>query len=313
MVGNKNPDVIKKYVNTNLDKIKEVAPDFTTKKYKYERPHYQETKPNASHQADLMFISSDRHRPKQPKQALVVSDFASKKLDVAFTNGRTAKDSTKALKKIYQKNKILEPPTYRIVVDAGNEFEGEFSKYVKKDLNKVLTKKTAGKSIGHIDKQIAFIKDKFADKQDKFDQQIYETNSKSKTINDFNFTSNMNNIVDELNSKELKKPRSRPRNQSQKNIIGAENTNENLLEVGQIVRRVLHKQINRNTGKSEFKKGDVRWSHEKFKIVNLYLTPGSPPMYELQKVDENNNIVGEPDVSNPVHYRQIKLASYFKK
>ena len=85
--------------------------------------------------------------------------------------------------------------------------------------------------------------------------------------------------------------------------------NDHLLQVGDIVKRKLYKTENRNVG--NFRKGDRRWTLKDFKIVNIFLTPGSPPMYELQEVDGNGKVIGKPDSDNPVHYRHVKLSSYF--
>ena len=78
-------------VDLDLKKMKEFPP----KVNKYERPRYAETAPNKTHQADVMFIPEDRQLPGQPTAALIVSDVASKRLDVRFLKEKTANETKK--------------------------------------------------------------------------------------------------------------------------------------------------------------------------------------------------------------------------
>mgnify|MGYP001810685685 CR=1 FL=1 len=291
-------------IDLDLKKMKEFPP----KVNKFERPRYAETAPNKTHQADVLFIPEDRQLPGQPTAALIVSDVASKRLDVRFLKEKTANETKKALQQIYNSDNI-DKPEYRIVTDAGAEFKGPFKNYVENELNTKLATKTAGKSIGHIDAQISKVKEKFYDAQDEFEQ----NKKKSKVKGYFRFRKEMENVVDDINS-DYKKRESegkirKPRFSSEKNVIATNDVNDHLLQVGDIVKRKLYKTENRNVG--NFRKGDRRWTLKDFKIVNIFLTPGSPPMYELQEVDGNGKVIGKPDSDNPVHYRHVKLSSYF--
>jgi|694.fasta_scaffold15466_11 hypothetical protein len=298
-------------VDLDLKKMKEVP----TKVNKYERPRYAETAQNKTHQADVMFIPEDRQLPGQPTAALIVSDVASKKLDVRFLKEKTAAETKKAIQQIYNSNHI-DKPEYRLITDAGAEFKGQFKNYVENELNTKLATKTAGKSIGHIDAQISKVKEKFYDAQDEFEQNKRRSKVKGeKSRGSFLFRKEMEDIVDEINS-DYKKRESegkirKPRFATQKDVIATDDVNDHLLQVGDIVKRKLYKTENRNVGK--FRKGDRRWTMEDYKIVNIFLTPGSPPMYELQEVDKDGKVIGKPDSDNPVHYKHVKLSSYFQE
>lgn len=298
-------------VDLDLKKMKEFPP----KVNKYERPRYAETGKNKTHQADVMFIPEDRQQSGQPTAALIVSDVASKQLDVRFIKEKTASETKQALQHIYKWSKKLDKPDYRIVTDAGAEFKGPFKNYVENELNTKLATKTAGKSIGHIDAQISKVKEKFYDAQDEFEQNKRRSKVKGEKSNSiFQFKKEMESVVDEINSENKKRESEgkirKPRFSSEKNVIATNDVNDHLLQVGDIVKRKLYKTENRNVG--NFRKGDRRWTMQDFKIVNIFLTPGSPPMYELQEVGADGKVIGKPDSDNPVHYKHVKLSSYFK-
>ena len=92
------------------------------------RPHWNVSKPNAVHQADLLFLPHDTVSRKTYKYALVVVDVASRYTDAEPLTSKYSTEVTKALTKIYSR-RLKWPNT--IMVDSGTEFMGELTKVVK--------------------------------------------------------------------------------------------------------------------------------------------------------------------------------------
>ena len=93
------------------------------------RPHWEVSKPNMIHQADLLFLPHDTVGRKTYKYALVVVDIATRYKDA---EPRTSKESSlvaKAFEKIYSRK--LNWPSV-LMVDPGKEFFGSVNTLVKK-------------------------------------------------------------------------------------------------------------------------------------------------------------------------------------
>jgi len=91
--------------------------------------------------------------------------------------------------------------------------------------------------------------------------------------------------------------------------------------LGTIVKRKLYRS-ERTGGDIRFRSGDYKWSVENYKITNIYLTPGSVPMYELQEVDKNYKpqyrqgpdiVKTEPLTRTPVPYTDVKPIASIRK
>ena len=91
-------------------------------------PKFQNFVKNNCHQADILFLPSDRGY----KYLLVVVDISTRLLDAEQIKDKNASSVVKAFKKIYNRD-ILVIPT-NIDCDAGTEFHGETKKYFE-DLN----------------------------------------------------------------------------------------------------------------------------------------------------------------------------------
>jgi hypothetical protein len=92
------------------------------------RPHWNVSKPNEIHQADLLFLPHDSVKRRTYKYALVVVDIASRYTDAEALGSKYSTEVAKALTRIYSR-KMEWPKT--IMVDSGTEFMGEITKVAK--------------------------------------------------------------------------------------------------------------------------------------------------------------------------------------
>lgn len=93
------------------------------------RPHWVVTKPNAVHQADLLFLPHDKVGRKTYNYALVVVDVASRYKDAEPLTTKGASEVAAAFERIYSR-KLRWPKT--LSVDPGSEFKGEVEKVMER-------------------------------------------------------------------------------------------------------------------------------------------------------------------------------------
>jgi len=92
------------------------------------RPHWNISKPNEIHQADLLFLPHDTVKRKTYKYALVVVDVASRYVDAEPLTSKYSAEVSKAFGEIYSR-KLQWPET--MMVDPGTEFKGEVTSIMK--------------------------------------------------------------------------------------------------------------------------------------------------------------------------------------
>ena len=100
-------------------------------------PHYDRpTKEGINHQADLLFLPTDKFGY---KYLLIVVDIADWRCDGVPLKSKTASSILSGFKKIYESRKILKFPV-KMQFDSGGEFEGGISDYFLK--HKVIPKRS---------------------------------------------------------------------------------------------------------------------------------------------------------------------------
>jgi hypothetical protein len=100
--------------------------------------HYDQDKPNHTHQVDLLYLPTD----KKYKYALTVIDIASRYKEAQPLKTKTARDTAKAISEIYERSPLEFPSV--IMCDKGSEFMSEFIKLMKQHnvkINRSLNKK----------------------------------------------------------------------------------------------------------------------------------------------------------------------------
>jgi len=94
------------------------------------RPMFDEDKPNAVHQADLLYLPHDRVGRHTYKYALTVVDVASRYKEAEPLTDKTAAEVATALSRIYKRGPLTWPRLLQ--VDPGREFMGAVSQLLAK-------------------------------------------------------------------------------------------------------------------------------------------------------------------------------------
>ena len=236
------------------------------------------THENYLHQADILYLPTSQFGF---KYAFVIVDIATSKCDAIPLKNKTPKDIINSLKTIYDKHTILKKP-YILQFDSGSEFK---NKDVKKHLTdlKISVRYTLpnrhrqnsvvesrNKYLGHLILKYLALKE-------------LKTGKKSTA-----WHKNIDDFITYMNSK-LKKPRSL----NMFDDITGRNDNIEILELNQKVRKILDYPINANNNKkvdNKFRTGDMRFSKEIYKIKHIILNPNIPPLYMLNKKDNDETL-----------------------
>ena len=237
-------------------------------------PHHESYKKDAVHQMDLLFLPSDN----QYKYALTVIDVFDRTADAEPLRQKTASSVVKALVKIYSRN-YLSIPKMWIQVDDGSEFKGEMNEFAKKHkigIRRALPNRHRQQaSVEALNGILAKI---------IFELQAIEEVSTNKVNK--KWVKNLPIIIEEYN----KKLSNSVKTKKKSNHATCQGDSCNLLNEGDYVRRILDYAIDNATGKkidSKFRGTDARWSKELYKIENVILAPGQPPLYKLEGINTN--------------------------
>ena len=234
-------------------------------------PKFQNFVKNNCHQADILFLPSNRGY----KYLLVIVDISTRLIDAEQLKDKNASSVVKAFKKIYNRD-ILDIPT-NINCDSGTEFHGETKEYFN-NLNVNVTYadpnrhrqqgivESANQRIG----KIIFMMQSHQELQTKKQCKVWVKFIRQ-IINDLNEDSNNKN---KTQTKEI----------STVPII-TEN-NKNILNINDKVRVKLDHPIdvyNKKKLGGNFRAGDIKWTINVYKIKEVLLRPGFPPLYLTTK------------------------------
>jgi len=224
-------------------------------------PHFQETEPNYTHQADLLFLPKDDGN----QYALVVVDVATGKTDSEPLKTKSAAAVLEAFKKIYSRG-ILKFPK-RLETDPGTEFKGVVKQYFN-DKGAYVRYGLPGRH-----RMQAVV--------ERRNQTIGTSLLKRQTAQELLTGEPSVEWVEDLPTvvKAIDK------NLPQKKKYPDRPTGDlNLLDVGTKVRVALDEPRDVTAGKrlhGKFRSGDIRWNPKERVIRQVNLGPGDPPTYLL--------------------------------
>jgi hypothetical protein len=233
------------------------------------------TQENYLHQADLLFLPTSQFGF---KYAFVIVDVATSKCDAVALKTKTPNDIINGIKTIYNKHKILKEP-YILQFDSGTEFKNKDVKNYLKDLkisvrfilpnrhrqNSVV--ESRNKYLGHLILKYLALKE-------------LDTGKKSTA-----WHNNLDKYIEFMNSKLMQ-----PKPINMFADIAGRKDNIEILEINQKVRKILDYPINAYDNKkvdSKFRTGDMRFSKDIYKIKHIILNPNMPPLYMLNKIDND--------------------------
>ena len=253
-------EVLKKEEHANLHRRPQ-------KEKKSEQPKVLIWKANTTHQADLCEMPLH----KGFKYFLTVVELACKRVDAEPIKNKEAPTVLNAFKRIYQRGRII-PPTHRLEVDSGTEFNNELIRnFFTKDIGVQIRYGEPGRH-----RQQCFV--------EKANQEIQRPLIKRMNAQELltgqpsiEWVDDFRDIVDEVDRKWRRDPPAIP--------IGLPRITKNdiLLSEGTKVRVKLEDPISvlgrRLHGR--FRTGDIRWDPRIRIIKKLILSPEQPPMYLL--------------------------------
>ena len=255
-------------------------------------PHIKNniTQTNYIHQVDILYLPTSQFGY---KYCLVVCDIADSKIDAISLKNKTPDDTIRALKKIYDINKILQKPLI-LQFDKGSEFQGSVKDFCKE--NKISYKYTLANrhrqnsSVENANKRLGTLILKY--------QGFKELKNNKKSTS---WHLHLNDFIKYLNAK-IKKPK--PINIFN-DIVGNGDKVE-ILELNTPVRRILDYPISNVSKKridNKFRAGDMRWEKEIKYIKHIILNPNMPPLYMLNKSGNENSL--DTSVSYTINQLQV--------
>ena len=235
-------------------------------------PHIKNniTQTNYIHQVDILYLPTSQFGY---KYCLVVCDIADSKIDAISLKNKTPDDTIRALKKIYDINKILQKPLI-LQFDKGSEFQGSVK----------------NSSVENANKRLGTLILKY--------QGFKELKNNKKSTS---WHLHLNDFIKYLNAK-IKKPK--PINIFN-DIVGNGDKVE-ILELNTPVRRILDYPISNVSKKridNKFRAGDMRWEKEIKYIKHIILNPNMPPLYMLNKSGNENSL--DTSVSYTINQLQV--------
>ena len=248
-------------------------------KYK-EMTHIKPMDKKLVHQADTLFLTNN----KGYKYLLVVGDEGGdRQMDVIPLKSKDSKAIAQAFKKIYSGSILKKPLNVR--VDPGNEFKGEAEKYFKdNDINVITSKIGRHKSQSIVENRNKQIAEIIFKRQMREEFISGEENSEwiallPKVIKTINKRSKENMVDVRKDFKKKIKKKREPKTLK--------------FGLGQRVYVKLEQPknvINDKTHSGNFRATDLRYDHQKRKIVNIITDPGSPVLYILNHPTKKGKI-----------------------
>ena len=244
-------------------------------------PHIKNNiyEPFILHQCDILYLPTSQFGF---KYCLVCVDVYNSKMDAVALKDRNSKSIVKGLETIYLNHKILELPI-TIQFDNGTEFNNKVvQKLLKKwetNIKYTLTNRHRQNSI--VEKA-----------NNKLGSLILKFQAENEIIKKKKTTAwhlHLNKFIEFLNKRISKNTN---KYNPFEDVAGNKDFIE-ILNIGDKVHKVLDFPIRANDDKrvgSNFRSGDIRFSKDKFKIMNIILNPKMPVLYMLNKLDKPNKI-----------------------
>ena len=248
---------------------------------KDDMPHIKNNiyEPFILHQCDILYLPTSQFGF---KYCLVCVDVYNSKMDAVALKDRNSKSIVKGLETIYLNHKILELPI-TIQFDNGSEFN---NKDVKKLLKKWETNIKYTLTNRHRQNSIV------EKANNKLGSLILKFQAENEIIKKKKSTAwhlYLNKFIEFLNKRITKNTN---KYNPFEDVAGNKDFIE-ILNIGDKVHKVLDFPIRANDDKrvgSNFRSGDIRFSKDKFKIMNIILNPKMPVLYMLNKLDNPNKI-----------------------
>jgi hypothetical protein len=240
---------------------------------------FQRYEPNYIHQMDLLFLPNDGGY----KYALVIADVGNRLVDAEPVKNKQPKTINTAIKKIYSRN-ILSYPKI-ITVDNGTEFKGLNIEFFKdKNIYMKKSKPYRHRQLAVVERKNQLIGTKLFK---RMTEQELLTNYVSKE-----WVSYLPIVIKELN-KTTKRNNKKITNKDVGVIPLCDGDACNILSNGTKVRVKLDAPINpvdNKILKGRFRSTDIKFEIKPRTVLSMSWTPGLPPLYYVNKLDNENEV-----------------------
>lgn len=238
------------------------------KEKRSERPKVIAWKENSTQQSDLGELPID---PKGYHYFLVLVELSRRRVDAEPIKDKTAQSTLQAFKTIFQRGRI-QPPTHRLEVDSGKEFNNELVRNLFVQTIGVLIR--FGETGRH--QQQSFAERAIQAIEGPLLSRM-TAQEKLTGVTSVEWSEDFHDIVDKVNERWQRDPPRMPDGPPKVN------KNTELLPEGTRVRVRLYEPIS-ILGKKlhgKFRTGDIRWDPRIRVIKKLMLSPEQPPTYLL--------------------------------
>jgi hypothetical protein len=247
-------------------------------------------------QADLLFLPTDKFGY---RYILVVVDVSSRLCDAEPIKNKTAQAVLTAFKKIYER-KIINLPI-RIKCDSGTEFKGITKEYFEDNNVHILY------GLPNRHRQQSLVEKKNAEIGGIISQFQAKKELKTKKVVKAGWVEGLPDLITKINehSSKLIKNQKKPIDFDNGPILYTKYS-QDLLLLHQHVRKILDYPISAGIDTRQhggFRKGDIRFSKEKYEIEKIILNPNLPVMYQVNKL-------GTHDIDTRVAYTKSQLIPF---
>jgi len=239
---------------------------------------------NITHQIDLMKLPDDDGY----EYCLVVVDLHSRMLGAEPLKVKDAQTVADALLSIYKRSKYLKLPQ-NLESDQGTEFKGEFKKlFLKKGVRMVYKMPGRHRSQAMVETYNGILAKYLLKRQLATEIHMEGEELNGDWVEDLPKLVLLLNEIRILKDKSKLSKREKERNEASHNgqtPVG-EGSALQLIPLGAEVRRQLDepRDVQGSKQHGKFRKADIRWSQEKYKVVQYSFRPNQPPMYMLDGI-----------------------------
>lgn len=238
------------------------------KNKKQNKTHFYTYNKNIVHQADLLFLPHDEGY----KYALVIVDLHDRTTNAYPLKSKQGSEIIEGFEKIYNGPYLKKPK--RLLVDAGNEFKGDVKDWLTK--NKIAIKT----ALPGRHSQQGIIENKNL----VIGKALLKRQTAQELITGQPSTEWIDEIPKVIKALNVKSKSIKEKNNS--NIPVCNGDACILLEIGDIVRVALDEPRAADSNKKlsgKFRASDLRWEIKPRKITNIFLNPGMPPLYQVER------------------------------
>ncbi len=255
-------------------------------------PNHKEVyKSNFEHQIDILYVPQD----KTYKYILTIIDVNNSLCDARPLTNQTTKQIIDKLEDIYSKSKYLK---YPFKIQADNQFQNHLFKEWCDSHNILLSigEPYRSRSQAHVERLNETLGEKI------FKNQLRKEIEQNKTSREW--VKYLPTIIKELNERRLKYVDDDLNNinklkEKEPNI----KDNDYYIPIGSICRVALDHPIdyvNEKVLPGDFRKVDIKYSKDLYKVIDCYIVPNNPILYRIIKV--LNPEVIYKDLKRPLQY-----------